>query len=46
MTRKDKSKQKAQEEKHQRSEMLKDEVARDINERFRNGELWDKGKKK
>jgi len=45
MTRKDKAKQKAQEEKHRRSELLKDESAIDINKRFRDGTLWIKDKK-
>ncbi len=33
-----------QAEKRKRSEMLKQESARDINQRFRDGTLWDKTK--
>ena len=46
MDKKSKAKRKAQEEKHKRSEMLKSESARDINQRFRDGTLWDKKHKK
>ena len=42
MTKKDKAKQKAKTEKQKRAEMMQDEAAKDINERFRNGTLWDK----
>jgi len=46
MTKKHKAKQKAQEEKRQRSEMLKDEAAEQINRQFRDGTLWHNTKKK
>ena len=46
MTKKDRAKKKAKEEKLRRSEMLKDEAAIDINERFRDGTLWLDSKKK
>jgi len=44
MTRKDKNKQKAKEEKRKRSDMLKDEEAIRINKAFRDGSLWDRKK--
>jgi len=44
MTRKQKAKQKAKEEKIRQSDMMKNEAAKEINQRFRNGTLWEKKK--
>jgi len=46
MTKKDKAKQRKQEEQRKRSDMMKDEAARDINQRFREGTLWQSKAKK
>jgi len=46
LTKKQKAKQKAKEEKIRQSDMMKGEAAKEINQRFRNGTLWRDSKSK
>ena len=44
MTKKDKAKKRDKDYKQKQSDMLKEQSAKDINQRYRDGTLWDKKK--